>query len=110
MPAWSRPPPIHCSLSLTTSWISPRLRPGNSNSKALISSCEAASSRTLKTLALRAHQKGLELNCSIEADVPDALLGDPTRLRQILINLLGNSLEIHRQRRNQPGGQKGVRR
>ena len=49
---------------------------------------------TLKTLALRAHQKGLELNCSIEPDVPDALLGDPSRLRQILLNLLGNSLKF----------------
>ena len=49
---------------------------------------------TLKTLALRAHQKGLELNCSIEPDVPDALLGDPSRLRQILVNLLGNSLKF----------------
>ena len=49
---------------------------------------------TVKTLALRAHQKGLELNCSIEPDVPDALLGDPSRLRQILLNLLGNSLKF----------------
>ena len=49
---------------------------------------------TLKTLALRAHQKGLELNCIIEPDVPDALLGDPSRLRQILLNLLGNSLKF----------------
>jgi PAS domain S-box-containing protein len=49
---------------------------------------------TLKTLALRAYQKGLELNCSIEPDVPDALLGDPSRLRQILVNLLGNSLKF----------------
>ena len=49
---------------------------------------------TLKTLAVRAHQKGLELNCSIEPDVPDALAGDPGRLRQVLLNLLGNSLKF----------------
>jgi len=49
---------------------------------------------TLKTLALRAYEKGLELNCLIEPDVPEGLTGDPSRLRQVLVNLLGNSLKF----------------
>jgi signal transduction histidine kinase/DNA-binding response OmpR family regulator len=48
----------------------------------------------LKPLALQVHQKGLELTCSIEPDVPEALVGDPGRLRQILLNLLGNALKF----------------
>jgi len=49
---------------------------------------------TLRTLALRAEQKGLELACDIPADVPDALAGDPTRLRQIVVNLAGNAVKF----------------
>ena len=46
------------------------------------------------SLAMRAHAKGLDLNCSVESDVPCALIGDPVRLRQILTNLLSNAIKF----------------
>ncbi len=45
-------------------------------------------------LAVRAHDKGLELACHLKQDVPTAMVGDPLRLRQIIINLGGNAIKF----------------
>ncbi len=49
---------------------------------------------TVNTLALQAHQKGLELTYRVPMEVPDTLVGDPGRLRQILVNLAGNAVKF----------------
>jgi PAS domain S-box-containing protein len=48
----------------------------------------------VRVLALRSHEKGLELACRIRPDVPEHVMGDATRLRQIITNLVGNAVKF----------------
>ena len=71
----------------------------------------------VQTLALRAREKGLALTVEVDADVPHAVVADPIRLRQIVINLVGNAVKftergevaVHLQRVAQAGGRDTLR-
>jgi signal transduction histidine kinase/CheY-like chemotaxis protein len=60
-------------------------------------SLEDAVSETMKTFSLRAHQKGLELAFELDSAVPTHVVGDSGRLRQIMLNLVGNAIKFTKQ-------------
>ena len=57
-------------------------------------SLHAAIAETMKTISLRAHQKGLELAFEVDQSVPEHVIGDDGRLRQVILNLVGNAVKF----------------
>lgn len=49
---------------------------------------------TVRTLSARAAEKGIELACRVDPEIPDFMQGDPGRLRQIIVNLVGNAIKF----------------
>ncbi|MHB8970830.1 MAG: response regulator [Pirellulaceae bacterium] len=74
-----------------------KIEAGKLDLESIIFSLRERVGDVLKSLALRAHGKGLELACHIRPAVPDALLGDPARLSQIVTNLVGNAIKFTEQ-------------
>ena len=71
-----------------------KIEAGRLRFEALPYSLHECVTRTLKSLASRAHEKGIELIAALLPDVPDLVVGDAVRLRQVILNLVGNAIKF----------------
>jgi signal transduction histidine kinase len=94
-----------------------KIEAGRLNVETVNFSLRESLAQALKAFTLRAQQKGLELNMHVDPQVVDLVSGDPVRLRQILVNLVGNAIKFTNsggvtlsvQRESQDGGDMVVR-
>jgi signal transduction histidine kinase len=71
-----------------------KIEAGKLNLETVNFSLRESLAHTLKAFTLRAHEKGLELDLHVDPQVVDFVAGDPVRLRQILVNLVGNAIKF----------------
>ncbi|NND02602.1 MAG: PAS domain S-box protein [Acidimicrobiia bacterium] len=71
-----------------------KIEAGKMELEAVLFSLRDTIGDTLRTMGVRAAEKGLSLEQSIAEDVPDAVIGDPGRMRQVLFNLVGNAIKF----------------
>lgn len=74
-----------------------KIEAGKMEFEALAFSIHDAVLEAVRVLAVSAHKKGLELVANVHPDVPPRIVGDPTRLRQVIINLIGNAIKFTEQ-------------
>jgi signal transduction histidine kinase len=71
-----------------------KIEAGRLNLETVNFSLRESLAQTLKAFTLRAQQKGLELNLQVDPQVVDLVAGDPVRLRQVIVNLVGNAIKF----------------
>jgi PAS domain S-box-containing protein len=71
-----------------------KIEAGKLTLESVVFSLEGEVATAVRCLALAAHQKGVELLCDVAPDAALHVLGDPTRLRQVLLNLVGNAVKF----------------
>ena len=71
-----------------------KIEAGKMDFEALAFSIQDTVLEAVRVLAVSAHKKGLELVANVHSDVPARIVGDPTRLRQVIINLVGNAIKF----------------
>jgi len=74
-----------------------KIEAGKMEFEALAFSLHDTVLEAVRVLAVSAHKKGLELVAKVQPDVPGRIVGDPTRLRQVIINLIGNAIKFTEQ-------------